>query len=301
MTGSKNIGKTLKSIANQTYPNIETMVIDNFSKDTTSKTCENYNIKFFSLKCGRSGARNYGIEHMKGKYALFVDSDHILSPTLVADCVVQSIRQGANCIKVPVYFVSTETSRINCSKMRNLEFESGLGIQTLLLFFSRELSQRIRFPESVDLGEDFIFSSKALELNPVISTVESRIFHVEEGTAKALILRSWNYGRKFNSTKKEIGSANSARLLVSLSAFNLAKLKRIISNTSRSPNVVFSFSLYILLKHFTFLVSWFFSSLSAKSQYYFNLGSQASAKNGRLQEHPSKYSQQSDGLSRFPQ
>jgi glycosyltransferase involved in cell wall biosynthesis len=262
MTGSKNIDKTLKSIENQTYKNIETIVIDNFSIDTTSKICKNYKIRFFSLKCGRSRARNYGIEQMNGEFALFVDSDHILTPTLVTDCVDQSIRLEANCLKVPVYFVSTKNSRINCSKMRNLEFKSGLGIQTLLLFFSRDLLQRIKFPESVDLGEDFIFSSRALELAPRISTVGSCISHVEEGTIEGLILRSWNYGKKFSSTKKEIGSTSSARLLVSLSAFNLTKLKRIISNTAQSPTVVFSFISYILIKHCTFLFSWFFSSLS---------------------------------------
>ena len=193
MAGTKNVNKTLKSLMEQTYQNIEILVIDNFSSDTTYKVCKNYPIRFFRLNGNRSKARNYGINRMRGDYALFLDSDHILTPKVIEECVNQALRFNANCIIVPVKFVSNKKSHIYCSHMRNLEFKLGLGMQTFILFYSRNLMQDIRFPESVELGEDMIFSSRVLKNKPRISRIRSVIYHIEDGTATSLVLRSWSY------------------------------------------------------------------------------------------------------------
>jgi glycosyltransferase involved in cell wall biosynthesis len=261
MSGNKNIGKTLESIKNQTYSNIETLVVDNFSTDSTVRTCKNYPARFFSIQGKRSLARNYGIANMKGDYALFVDSDHVLAENLVEECVKKALVYGADCIKIPVFCVNTARSYVDCSEMRNLEFKSGLGTQTLLLFFSKSLIDSIKFPESVEIGEDAIFSSRALALNPAISEINSTLLHIEEGTMTNLVRRSWSYGKKFRSTRKEIGSAESTRLLMGLSAFDLSKLRKVVFNISRSPNTVFSFVPYITIKHYAFILSLILSNI----------------------------------------
>ncbi len=79
----KYIADTLKSVLNQTYKNIEILVIDDGSKDDSlnvAKTFENLNVKIFSQSNkGASAARNYGLREAKGKYIQFLDADDLLS------------------------------------------------------------------------------------------------------------------------------------------------------------------------------------------------------------------------------
>lgn len=262
MSGTKNIQNTLQSIKNQTYHNIETLVIDNFSADSTSRVCESFGVRFFSLHEGRSQARNFGIRNMRGKYALFVDSDHVLSKTMVEDCVDKALRLGADCVLVPVIFVNVAKTLVNCSKMRNLEFKAGFGTQSLMLFYSAKLIGHIEFPLNVDLFEDMIFSSRVLRSQPVISNAKSYIYHVEDGSINKLILRSWGYGKKFRSTLREIGSADSTHLITGLSALNFTKIRKTISSISDSLNDTLSFLLYIIVKHMAFAIANFFSLIS---------------------------------------
>ena len=72
--------KSIKSLLNQTYDNIEIIVVDDGSSDKTYRLFENYNndkIKFFRYEQNKGAcyARNYGVSKSTGKYIAFHDSD----------------------------------------------------------------------------------------------------------------------------------------------------------------------------------------------------------------------------------
>jgi glycosyltransferase involved in cell wall biosynthesis len=77
----KTIKKCLDSLINQTYPNVEIIVVNNNSVDGTVKIVKeliegNPNIHLYNCKeQGVSYARNYGIKKATGDYIMFVDSD----------------------------------------------------------------------------------------------------------------------------------------------------------------------------------------------------------------------------------
>ena len=77
----KYIDKCIQSIMNQTYRNIEIILVDDGSPDSCGEICDYYAKKDNRVKVvhkmngGLSDARNYGIEVATGKYILFVDSD----------------------------------------------------------------------------------------------------------------------------------------------------------------------------------------------------------------------------------
>lgn len=86
---SEYLEECLESIINQTYKNIEIILVDDGSTDRSSEICEDYLLKddriyvFHKLNGGLSDARNYGIDKAKGSFITFVDSDDILMPNYI--------------------------------------------------------------------------------------------------------------------------------------------------------------------------------------------------------------------------
>lgn len=83
----KYIQETLDSILNQSYKNIEIIVINDGSTDYTEGVLQKYSdsrIHYFSKKNeGVSIARNTGFEESKGEYIVFFDADDIMSVDFV--------------------------------------------------------------------------------------------------------------------------------------------------------------------------------------------------------------------------
>lgn len=81
------IHETIKSALNQTYKNMEIIVVDDGSVDRTLKSLEayKYKIKIFPIEnSGVSVARNYGWQQAEGGYLLFLDADDLLEPSYLA-------------------------------------------------------------------------------------------------------------------------------------------------------------------------------------------------------------------------
>lgn len=90
---TKNSWRTLNacllSCKQQTYSNIEIIVVDNFSDDTTKEISLVYTDLFFSQWPERSAQRNYGVQQSSGSIVLIIDSDMQLAENVVAQCVKQ--------------------------------------------------------------------------------------------------------------------------------------------------------------------------------------------------------------------
>ena len=82
----KLIGDSIKSCINQTYKDIEIIVVDDCSTDNTKEEIEkikDMRIKYIKLSThkGASYARNVGIKNAIGNYISFIDSDDIFLST----------------------------------------------------------------------------------------------------------------------------------------------------------------------------------------------------------------------------
>ena len=93
----------LKSIKNQTYPNIEIIVVDNYSKDETADIAGKY-AQVLQKDSERNAARNYGARNAKGDYLVHIDSDMELTSTVIEECVLKA-SEGIGAIIIPVISV----------------------------------------------------------------------------------------------------------------------------------------------------------------------------------------------------
>ena len=80
--GEKYIKKCLDSVVNQTYKNLEILIVNDGSNDDTLKICKKYKdkrIKIITTKNqGLSFSRNTGIDNAKGDFLYFVDADDFI-------------------------------------------------------------------------------------------------------------------------------------------------------------------------------------------------------------------------------
>lgn len=73
--------RCLTSLAGQTYKNIEIILVDDGSTDTSGEICDAWQKKdsrirvFHKTNGGLSDARNYGMQRASGEYICFIDSD----------------------------------------------------------------------------------------------------------------------------------------------------------------------------------------------------------------------------------
>ncbi|HAQ2281002.1 TPA: glycosyltransferase family 2 protein, partial [Enterococcus faecium] len=85
----KYVGSCLESVCNQTYKNLDIIIVDDGSKDSSNKICEDYALKDSRIRiihknnAGLGLARNTGLEHVKGKYVAFIDSDDFVAANYI--------------------------------------------------------------------------------------------------------------------------------------------------------------------------------------------------------------------------
>lgn len=83
----KYIGQTLESLLNQTWPNLEIIVVNDGSTDNTLQVAQSFaarGVKTISqVNRGQDAALNYGYKNATGEYIKFMDSDDLLNPEMI--------------------------------------------------------------------------------------------------------------------------------------------------------------------------------------------------------------------------
>jgi glycosyltransferase involved in cell wall biosynthesis len=83
----KVIVACLEGVVKQTYPNIETLVIDSHSTDRTRDIAATYHVRVILCQGKLLAARYLGCKESKGPYVAFLDTDEILEPTAIERAV----------------------------------------------------------------------------------------------------------------------------------------------------------------------------------------------------------------------
>lgn len=169
--------RTMDSLINQTYKNIEIILINDGSKDNSLEVCKEYERKDKRIRvytqdnCGVSKTRNNGIEHAGGEYIMFVDSDDYIEENMIYDMansikpnvelVISGIKmnyiENEKIIKTEEYTlldkVYSKEEFIN-DLLKNIEMICFCGPCCKL--YKKDILKRynIRFDEMLTMGED---------------------------------------------------------------------------------------------------------------------------------------------------
>ena len=98
----KYIEETLNCLLSQSEKDIEVIVVNDGSADSTGEILDRYSLKDSRVihisqeNAGVSAARNNGIERARGEYMIFIDSDDLLSPDALEKLYAALISTGAD-------------------------------------------------------------------------------------------------------------------------------------------------------------------------------------------------------------
>ena len=90
----------LKSIRNQTYKNIELIVVDNNSSDATKEVAKEYVTLLLLGGSGMGSQVNFAVEKSSGEYVSYFDDDMYLGGWVISSCVEKSL-EGFDALVVP--------------------------------------------------------------------------------------------------------------------------------------------------------------------------------------------------------
>ena len=100
----KYLDRCIRSVVEQTYDNLEIILVDDGSPDGCPGMCDDWaardpRIRVVHKKnAGLGFARNTGIEHATGEYICFFDSDDYIEPNTIEVCVSSAMKENADIV-----------------------------------------------------------------------------------------------------------------------------------------------------------------------------------------------------------
>lgn len=171
----KYLNKCIESIVNQTYENIEIILIDDGSNDNSGIICDEYAKKDNRIivvhkeNGGVSSARNKGLKIAKGEWISFVDADDWIEQ-IFCQTLLNKVTQEQADIALCGYnrITDNQIEKINANNqevflnsneylVKSLNPQTGFGFCHMKLI-KKEVLKSISFNERIEVGEDALFN-----------------------------------------------------------------------------------------------------------------------------------------------
>ena len=184
----KFLKRCVESIENQTYKNLEIILIDDGSTDGSSKLCDDLVVNdsrvhvYHNMNHGVSYSRNYGINKAHGDFIFFCDSDDYLDREIIQKLVFH-FQKNAICRTSykKIFRKSTKTIEpITCSKKQFIYNilngkEDGYCWGYL---FEKKVIRNLKFDENSSFMEDLEFLLRyVMQVDTVISVNENSYYN----------------------------------------------------------------------------------------------------------------------------
>ena len=204
------IAETLDAVLQQTYPNLEVIVVNDDSTDNTLSIAESYKSRgvlvFSQDKKGQDAALNLGYKHSKGEYIKFMDSDDLINPEMV-ELQVNAISTSSD------HIAYGEWARFYHNNPSNANFESldywkntdpiefiiarpeGVMLQCGIILIPRHLIDKVGvWDERLVLYNDTEFFNRIILASKGVKFVKGARLYYRSGMASSISAQN---GRKY--------------------------------------------------------------------------------------------------------
>lgn len=244
----RTLERCLKSIKNQTYKNIELIIVDGISQDKTVEIAKEYGADVHLLtRRGRSRQTNYGMINVSnGKYVYRVDHDVILEPKLVEEAVKKCETEGYDALSI---FYSPDPTISFWSKVRKLEkdcYKEDL-LHTGPRFFRKDVFESIGgFKENIVFDECYELNNRIRKTDFKIGIIESQELHIGEPETLGDVFRKQYY---YGLTIRDFLHVTSTNTTISqLHPFRWVLIKN-WKKFAKNPDLTVGFIVYDVVQY----------------------------------------------------
>lgn len=196
----KYLPKCLNSVINQTYRNLEIILIDDGSTDSSGEICDEYAMRDSRIVCvhqpngGVSKARNRGLSMAHGDYVNFPDSDDYLDADAFEYLMSKIIEHGCDAVNFETFvtYPDHETAHKLPEKYYGLFDKEGAHNVMLAgepfccnKLYARKLIDGLQFREDIFRGEDSLFAHHALDRAEKVWFDERPLYHYVQSEESA--------------------------------------------------------------------------------------------------------------------
>lgn len=216
--------KCIESLQEQSYKNIEIILIDDGSTDGSSMICETVCLKdkrfvyHYKENGGVSDARNYGLKLSRGDYITFVDADDYVEKDYIKLQLENIEKHNCDIAICGFYIVDTHMNQSDNDKtagiltgldyIKSLSENIKLGGFSWNKIFRRKIIENILFPKNVRYCEDTYFVCEAVGRNAKIYYDSTPLYYyVQHGNSvTSSICKAFNDNEEleYNVTYKAI-------------------------------------------------------------------------------------------------
>jgi len=199
------LDECVRSLAAQTFSDIEIILVDDGSPDRSGKICDEYAKEdpritvIHQENQGVSAARNHGMEKAQGEWICFVDADDWIEPDMIEQMVLRAEANDADvvfCAKYSVSQVKRSESRFPLEDGRVLLKKDIMNMVENYLLYLYEKSianisvpwgklyrksllvdNEVRFPVGMRIREDRIFNLYAFSYADIIEYIDTPLYN----------------------------------------------------------------------------------------------------------------------------
>ena len=201
----KYLDRCVESIVNQTYENLEIILVDDGSPDNCPQMCDAWAEKDSRIKVihkengGVSSARNIGLDSATGEYIGFVDSDDYIEPEMYEMLMNALVEHYADIAVCNNTHVDENNKRIdndagyqfdtfeNENVMRSFLHGDHYDITSICnKCYLRKVINDLRFDSNITVGEDVLYNYCGFKSANRIVVVENYLYNYTFRSASAM-------------------------------------------------------------------------------------------------------------------
>lgn len=237
--------KCLDSIVNQTYRNLEILIVDDGSSDKSGIICDEYKEKderirvFHTENRGLSVARNTGLDYALGQYIGFVDSDDWIEPDMYEVLMNRALETGADIVECGIFLEYID--RTEEDKRIDIQFTGNNAILALLngdlsdavwnKLWKSGLFKQIHFPKERAF-EEIATTFRIFAESNLFSAISSSKYHYvqrKDGLSRNNDMKSvvgyWlSHRERFDTLYEQVEDYNAKRKLLEHCARAIARM-----------------------------------------------------------------------------
>jgi glycosyltransferase involved in cell wall biosynthesis len=215
----RTIARCLASVRAQTWPAVELVVVDNWSRDGTWELAGR--LADVAVRAGpeRSAQRNLGLRRAAGEWVLWIDADMVLAPDAVERSLAAARATGAGAVFLP----EASTGSGFWARCRALErrcYHGDPGIEAPRLVRADLLAQAGGFDPANTGTEDAALRNRLRAHGVPLAWADTMVVHDEGHLRLGAVLRKrFYYGRSLPGLHRAQPGAAAAQARSTLAAY----------------------------------------------------------------------------------